>query len=463
MLTERKKTIRELEKLAESVHKLKKEKRQRRPIVIEFSGSPKSGKTSCINSLQLFLKRNGFSVKVIQEYASSCPVSNKHSPIFNIWTACKSIAGILGSIGQNRPSYDVLLVDRGLFDAASWFEWQYDKKAIEGSEKEIIDSFLTMNLLAGKIDIVFAFSVDPEESIKREYANLLTEKPGSIMNRDVLDEYLKALKTTINKKSKYFHKIIEIDTTDFGQDDAGKCVTKSTLTEIKDLLMERIMYFEISSEMENRIRQQRVHEYQNLQNVLVDQKFGPRDEVEKANEKIQPIPIAVITNHSHDRVLVVRKNQKHEKRSSVEYNKTLLYVGGHPRKEDTVEARKDDVLAVYRSALTREINEEIGLSIALEEITPFYIYTPDSDVSARHIAVCFVVELDDLDNLRLTIDPYELTQNKGKSKSGTIQLISDLVNMSSDEFESWSHEIVRRCFGGGEILAKQEPQMILGI
>ncbi len=66
MADERKELIKELQKLAEEVLALKLEHRQKRPIVIEFSGSPKAGKTSCINSLQLFLKLNGFSVSILQ-------------------------------------------------------------------------------------------------------------------------------------------------------------------------------------------------------------------------------------------------------------------------------------------------------------------------------------------------------------------------------------------------------------
>ena len=88
MKDERKELIKELQKLAEEVLTLKQEHRQKRPIVIEFSGSPKAGKTSCINSLEIFLKRNGFSVSIVQERASVCPVSDKQSPMFNLWTAC---------------------------------------------------------------------------------------------------------------------------------------------------------------------------------------------------------------------------------------------------------------------------------------------------------------------------------------------------------------------------------------
>lgn len=53
----RKENIAKLEKLAQEVLQLKNIHRQRRPIVIEFCGSPKAGKTSSINSLNIFLKR----------------------------------------------------------------------------------------------------------------------------------------------------------------------------------------------------------------------------------------------------------------------------------------------------------------------------------------------------------------------------------------------------------------------
>jgi ribosome biogenesis GTPase A len=90
---DRREIIQELQKLAEQVLELKKTHRQKKPIVIEFAGSPKSGKTSCINSLELFLKRNDFSVEIIHERAGICKVANKHSPMFNILTSCMSIAG----------------------------------------------------------------------------------------------------------------------------------------------------------------------------------------------------------------------------------------------------------------------------------------------------------------------------------------------------------------------------------
>ncbi|MFR2166308.1 MAG: hypothetical protein ACLS5W_00110 [Coprococcus sp.] len=136
MVTERAKLIKELQKLAEEVLALKQEHRQKRPIVIEFSGSPKAGKTSCINSLELFLKRNGFTVNIVQERASVCPVSDKQSPMFNLWTACMSLAGLIGTLENKKNQVDVLILDRGIFDALCWFQWLVDNKKWKRNKKK---------------------------------------------------------------------------------------------------------------------------------------------------------------------------------------------------------------------------------------------------------------------------------------------------------------------------------------
>ena len=134
---QRKNIINDLQNLAEEVLALKSEHRQKRPIVIEFSGSPKAGKTSCINSLELFLKRNGFSVQIVQERASICPVSDKQSPMFNLWTACMSLAGLIGTLENKNNQVDVLILDRGIFDALCWFEWLASNSKMEEEQKKI--------------------------------------------------------------------------------------------------------------------------------------------------------------------------------------------------------------------------------------------------------------------------------------------------------------------------------------
>lgn len=297
MVDERKKVIRELQKLAEEVLMLKQEHRQKRPIVIEFSGSPKAGKTSCINSLELFLKRNGFSVNIVQERASVCPVSDKQSPMFNLWTACMSLAGLIGTLENKKNQVDVLILDRGIFDALCWFQWLVNNKKMEKEQKEIIENFLLMEELVKCVDIVFAFCVSPQISIEREYATLLTDKLGSIMNEKVLGEYLESVEDTIVNKRDFFHEVFKIETSHKNQDEVGKEVTTITLETLKDLLMERIGYFEKSEALKEVLLSKKVFESTQLENVLSPIKFDLREKVEENFEFLQPIPIAIITNY----------------------------------------------------------------------------------------------------------------------------------------------------------------------
>src|SRR5271157_5238059 len=70
-------------------------KKGRKPVVIEFAGSPKAGKTTTLATVQTFLKRCGFKVEVVIERASVCPIRDKKHANFNIWTACTTLAQIL--------------------------------------------------------------------------------------------------------------------------------------------------------------------------------------------------------------------------------------------------------------------------------------------------------------------------------------------------------------------------------
>ena len=440
----RKKAIKELQDKAEKVLKLKKERRQKRPIVIEFSGSPKSGKTSCINSLELFLKRNGFKVKTIQERASVCPISDKLSPMFNVWTSCMSLSGMIGILENKSNDMDVLILDRGIFDALCWFNWLVDKEKMEKEQLEIIENFLLMDDLVKPIDIVFSFTADPETSIEREYTHLLTDKLGTIMNPVVLTEYKQSVIENQTKKSRFFHKIFPIDTTDKSQDDVGKEVTGKTLDALNDLLIEKVAVIKKTNE---------IIELLNCGNVIDFEKFGAcidkwefinRDEAENSDEYIQPIPIAVISDRSKSKVLVIKKNDSAVSKDSPEKGKLLLYIGGHSRFEDSTEEISKDFLSLCKSTLKRETKEEIGISIALNNIKPFVIYSQETDKSKKHIGICFVV-CQSIDENGLRLDSNELILRRGTSKSGTFQAIDTL---EPDDLEAWSRQILSYVFDG---------------
>src|SRR6184192_2788516 len=94
--------ISQLRQRAESIRERFDDK-ARRPVVIEFAGMPKAGKTSIVNEINRFLKRCGFRTKLIVEKASICPIRDKKDAAFNVWTLCQTLAELLADT-QSPPS-----------------------------------------------------------------------------------------------------------------------------------------------------------------------------------------------------------------------------------------------------------------------------------------------------------------------------------------------------------------------
>ena len=69
------------------------DQRARKPIVVEFAGVPKAGKTSTIGQVVAFFKRCGFRVEVVVERASVCPIRDKKHSDFNVWTETRETKG----------------------------------------------------------------------------------------------------------------------------------------------------------------------------------------------------------------------------------------------------------------------------------------------------------------------------------------------------------------------------------
>lgn len=407
----KKEFIKELKDKALNVRTTRGKYRKRRPIVIEFSGAPKSGKTSSINSLMQFLKRNGFRVKILQESASVCPVKDKHSPMFNLWTACDSIKSLIGEMESNRTYYDVIIIDRGIFDALCWFQWLMNNDKMERSMKETIDNFLTMKELRAYIDIVFVYKVRPEISIEREYASLLTDILGSIMNKEVLKEYLRAIEEVEQRmlQGSFFRKIHSIDTSDKDQNVVGKEVTEAALDILEELFDERIGYIKLPELVVQKFNSEACMTYKDFEELgnIKDIQFEQRSILEDDYDRIQIVPIVVIREAGTGHVFVVRKEDKAVRGDSTEKGRILPYIGGHVREEDVCGNKLSAFLDICRTALKREIREELGISISLDNISPDIIYIKDGSKSDIHLAVCFVIEKKK-ETMKVRIDSGEL-------------------------------------------------------
>lgn len=434
--------IKELEALATEVLKLKKERKQRRPLIIEFCGCPKSGKTTTITSLNIFLKRNDFNTVVLSERASVCPVKDKKHPHFNIWTMCSTIAEII-KFYSSKENIDIIIADRGIFDALCWFEWlnsndTKENPRLDDDKYNALVNFALMDTWTNIIDLVYVFKVSPEKSIKREYANLLTKKKGSIMNKKTLSSIYKSIDEAEKKYAAKFKRVEKIDTTNDqnNQDKVGFEVTSTTLKVLKDLLIERIGYFE---EDIRPLLGEGINRYETVINNQV-LKFENRDLVE-SKDCIQPLPIAVITDKNREHVLVVKKNKKRTSQNSPEKGRLLVYLGGHLREEDYIDGNLQKAI---NNGLHRELEEELNESIAVSKSKKFLIYTPYNDKSKRHLAICHIITLDFKDK-NFKLDEKEFIQKRRTTQHGQILKVEELYK-EYDNMEDWSKLILKKVF-----------------
>lgn len=433
------KQINELERLASQILELKRRVRPRRPIVIEFCGSPKSGKTTAISSLDIFLRRNGFRTRVLTERASVCPIPNKFDPVFNVWTGCAAVNQLMENLAKSPRLVDVVIMDRGFFDALCWFEWQRDHGLLRELDYNAFRQFFLAPRFRMVVDLVLAFQSTPETSIDREYRNLLTRKEGSVMRRDVLTSYRNSISTSLSKYEKMFRQMVSFATDNKVQNEVSYEVTKITLEKLRAIADERIGFIPRSALSSNLGT---VFRYSDIRNAVQSHlSFDDRKAVEVDASAVQIIPVAVLKQKGEHSILVGRKAERAVSRRSPERDKLLGYFGGHVREEDANFLPGTQKLDVFKQCLYREVKEEIGLDVDPAESDPYCIWVRDGTKSDIHIAIVFVVERD-LNNAPITVDGEELVRYEKKGKIGTGSLISVDRLLTKERIDSWTQNII---------------------
>ena len=167
-----------------------------RPVFVEFSGTPKSGKSTCIDIVSHFFRRVGFNVLAPTEGASKRTPYYLRSDLvaFNTWSASYALTHILEGL-YHSDHYHLAILDRGLFDALAWFQLLESDGQIPMDVREIIHNFILVENWRSAIDVVFLFTVDPTTSMERENADKLIDEPGRAMNPELLDRLNQAYQT----------------------------------------------------------------------------------------------------------------------------------------------------------------------------------------------------------------------------------------------------------------------------
>jgi predicted NUDIX family phosphoesterase/thymidylate kinase len=404
-----------------------------RPLFIEFCGTPKSGKTTCATRLTHFLNRNGFNVITVAERASVCPLRNKSHMTFNVWTACSSLNEMLEAVERD---YQIVVFDRGIFDALCWMNFMELVGRLSQKEKETIFSFLLMERWRSFVDIVFLMTTTPKEALRREYQDQLTQREGSIMNERTLTLFNKSIKSTAETMAKDFPSVVEIDTTNLAPADGIRQITKETLLTLDHFLDEEVMVIDRSLLWGFNFDRGVICEEGEVNRLFdlieANHSFRERRDAEVNSAFVQIIPCGII---EHEKSIMLLRRKERDSRDRL-HNKYAIWAGGHARKQDKTNGKK-----TIRAALDRELNEELFVRASQKETLVAFLYDQSDPRSSLHLGVVYRVDVDSPE-VYLAMEQQEFKEKRGLSVSGRFFLPEEIGSRFYPELEAWSRALL---------------------
>lgn len=219
-----------LEGLAERAKRIQAQlERLTDPVVVEFSGSPKSGKSTNIDIIHHFFKRMRFKVWAPTEGASKrTPYTLRSDMVaFNAWSLNYAISELLLSY-HNVDKQHLVILDRGPFDSLAWMGVLQERGDLDEAGYSIIKNFALLPKWAKLVDRIYLFTCDPKVSLERETDHKLTVVPGTAMNDIMLTKLLERYRALVEELSDY--PVRTVDT------NSGSGARNSSYAIVEDLL-----------------------------------------------------------------------------------------------------------------------------------------------------------------------------------------------------------------------------------
>lgn len=204
-----------------------------KPYVIEFTGTPRTGKTTIIHILEEFFKKGGFTVKIVDEFTTSKYYKEKIYPNIKDKSVLYRNTLIPTYVKENietaiKEYADIIIVDRGLYDRLIWIYRAKEREEITLTDynnyvKEHLDD---INVLE---DIIISTYTDSTSAIKRDYKAHLSLEPRTFLNKKNIDEYNNAFNNTLDM----INNIYSFDTTNESIRDTSIVILNKILADMR--------------------------------------------------------------------------------------------------------------------------------------------------------------------------------------------------------------------------------------
>lgn len=412
----------------------------RRAFVVELTGTPKAGKSTSVVTLQTFFKEAGYQVHLLNERAADCPLPMKGHFFFNAWTMATMLAEVLET---HETQVDLLILDRGFFDALVWLELQARRGQVTEDEKQVFSQFVLLERWRSLVDVTVIMKVDPEKALQREHQNQIVHRVGSMMNPRALGEFNDALAHVANEYSNRFA-LIEVDTTNA----AGVVPTN---VELLEALLPRIEQWSdpkiavLPRQLVTDVFGERPFLHGDdarpaLVQLAAQISFRRRSDAEKDKDVVQLIAAGI---HAHNDKVMVLEREPHDKKTTA-YGRRSLWSGCHV---DTAGVHTDggDLLAGARSCLDRRIQQELHLATH-PEMDLLGLAWDKNQADSQHFGVMFRVPvMNDYVANHLKDKQFKKMGRAGRVKSVFMtqeEIVRDLRGPGLLDLEPWSKQMV---------------------
>lgn len=168
--------------------------------VIEFFGMPRAGKTTAIELVESYLKKEGANIRLVYEGARVSPLDKKDRYNYNAWSFHNTVNRILEA---RLDHYDFILVDRGVLDHLAF------TGSLSCEEHSMENTTRYYSEFLGLQDQEIYFTVKPEEAIRREKKH----KPflGRVFDKGFLENLIRSYEKTVYDAKEQGRDIIEVD------------------------------------------------------------------------------------------------------------------------------------------------------------------------------------------------------------------------------------------------------------
>ena len=208
-----------------------------KPFVIEFSGTPRTSKTTTINNLYDFFKKGGFNISLIEEFTTSKYYKEYFKKKIDQMNLGDRNIAIIEEVHQQlehtiSQNPDIILIDRSINDRQIW-NYQRFIRGDMSDNQYYTNKEKYFKISKELIDFLVITHTNPLTSLKRDYLSSLALEKRNFLNPKNIEEFNNSLYHLLILFFESVDNMILLDTSNMSLNDVSIEVASQTMPVIR--------------------------------------------------------------------------------------------------------------------------------------------------------------------------------------------------------------------------------------